>query len=125
MQWLINLIAEKVWQNMQGMILLWSGSESSIPTGWHLCDGTNGTPDLKAKFIRGSGGAYVPGSTGGYTTHRHYANLGNHDHSIDVGTKVALGTGFDDRVTESNVDGYTNYNDSRPPFYTLAYIMKL
>lgn len=34
-----------------GMIMMWSGSIASIPTGWYLCDGNNGTPDLRNKMI--------------------------------------------------------------------------
>lgn len=37
-----------------GVIVMWSGSIASIPSGWYLCDGTNGTPDLRNKFIIGA-----------------------------------------------------------------------
>lgn len=37
-----------------GMIMMWSGSISSIPTGWYLCNGANGTPDLRNRFIVGA-----------------------------------------------------------------------
>jgi hypothetical protein len=37
-----------------GAILAWSGTIASIPTGWAICDGTNGTPDLTDQFIRGA-----------------------------------------------------------------------
>lgn len=39
----------------RGGIIMWSGSTGSIPAGWALCDGTNGTPDLKGRFIVGFG----------------------------------------------------------------------
>jgi hypothetical protein len=48
-----------------GVVLLWSGSVGSIPTNWSLCDGTNGTPDLRDKFIVGAGSSHAPGETGG------------------------------------------------------------
>jgi hypothetical protein len=48
-----------------GMILLWSGSIGSIPVGYLLCDGTNGTPDLRNRFIVGSGSTYAVNATGG------------------------------------------------------------
>ena len=51
-----------------GMISLWYGSIGSVPTGWYLCDGTNGTPDLRDKFIVGAGTSYAVGATGGATT---------------------------------------------------------
>ena len=37
-----------------GIIAMWSGLISNIPTGWHLCNGSNGTPDLRNKFIIGA-----------------------------------------------------------------------
>ncbi len=51
-----------------GMILLWSGSVASIPTGWVLCDGTNSTPDLRDRFIVGAGSTYAVNATGGSAT---------------------------------------------------------
>jgi len=35
----------------QGGIIMWSGTNASIPTGWALCNGSNGTPDLTDKFV--------------------------------------------------------------------------
>lgn len=48
-----------------GVILLWSGSIASIPSGWNLCDGTNGTPDLRNRFVVAAGDTYAVGATGG------------------------------------------------------------
>src|SRR5262245_59770881 len=41
-----------------GCICMWSGTIVTIPAGWHLCDGTGGTPDLRDKFVMGSGGSF-------------------------------------------------------------------
>lgn len=38
-----------------GVIVIWHGNTGSIPDGWHLCDGTNGTPDLRSRFVYGAG----------------------------------------------------------------------
>ena len=38
----------------RGVIVMWSGSIASIPAGWALCDGTNGTPDLRDMFVVGA-----------------------------------------------------------------------
>ena len=46
-----------------GTIAVWSGETTNIPTGWALCDGTNGTPDLRNRFIIGAG---VSGATTNY-----------------------------------------------------------
>ena len=52
-----------------GGIIMWSGTIATIPTGWALCDGTNGTPNLTGKFIvhadSDSSGTYAVGATGG------------------------------------------------------------
>ncbi len=45
-----------------GNIALWSGDEATIPQGWRFCDGSNGTPDLRDRFVRG---AQTVGGTGG------------------------------------------------------------
>lgn len=52
-----------------GGIILWSGSTSNIPIKWQLCDGTNGTPDLRGQFVIGAGGSYSVGNTGGESEH--------------------------------------------------------
>jgi hypothetical protein len=48
-----------------GMIMIWSGSVGSVPTGWTLCNGSNSTPDLRDKFVIGAGNSYAVGGTGG------------------------------------------------------------
>jgi hypothetical protein len=75
-----------------GAILLWSGSTSNIPLGWYLCNGANGTPDLRDRFVLGAGGAYIVGSSGGspnsvLPTHSHTFNgstssNGDHSHTV-------------------------------------------
>lgn len=37
-----------------GGIVMWSGTVATIPANWQLCDGTNGTPDLRDKFVIGA-----------------------------------------------------------------------
>jgi hypothetical protein len=55
------------WGNafVAGMIMLWSGSSASIPSGWLLCDGSSSTPDLRNRFVVGAGSTYAVGATGG------------------------------------------------------------
>ena len=48
-----------------GLIAIWSGAVGSIPSGWYLCNGQNGTPDLRDSFILGAGNTYAVGATGG------------------------------------------------------------
>ena len=51
-----------------GAIVMWSGSIGSIPSGYYLCDGQNGTPDLRNRFVVGAGNSYAVGNTGGFTS---------------------------------------------------------
>jgi hypothetical protein len=55
------------WGNafVAGMIMLWSGSSASIPSGWLLCDGSSSTPDLRNRFVVGATSTYAVGATGG------------------------------------------------------------
>jgi len=49
-----------------GFISIWSGSIASIPAGWALCDGNNGTPDLRGRFVKGTSNPGTdPGTTAG------------------------------------------------------------
>jgi hypothetical protein len=74
-----------------GVIVLWSGSIGSIPAGWVLCNGNNGTPDLRNRFIVGAGSTYAVDATGGsadaiVVSHTHTATSvvtdPGHTHSI-------------------------------------------
>ena len=61
-----------------GCIVLWSGSVASIPSGWVLCNGSSGTPDLRNRFVVGAGSAYAVAATGGSAD----ATLVSHSHSV-------------------------------------------
>ena len=70
---------------MPGMIVAWHGAVVDIPVGWALCDGTNGTPDLRDRFIIGAGSTYALDATGGAAT----VDL-SHTHDIDHNHAEAL-----------------------------------
>jgi hypothetical protein len=137
-----------------GGILLWSGSIGSIPAGYVLCNGNNGTPDLRDRFIVGAGSTYAVDATGGsadaiVVSHTHTATSvvtdPGHVHggipvsSNDVGNNApsyregANQSGF--TVTGSATTGITvattnasagtsGTNANLPPYYALCYIMK-
>lgn len=154
----------------RGIITMWAGAADNVPSGWHLCDGSDDTPDLRNMFIVGAGSSYSPGNTGGsqnmspavtvnpagtgvqvgYHTlteaeipahsHRmqnmHYQ--GNPD-NWDTGDVVLSGgndlwsdatggsQGHNHPITD-NGHAHTAQVvsfDNRPPYYALAYIMKL
>ena len=75
-----------------GMIMMWSGAATAIPSGWALCTGSNGTPNLRDRFVVGAGGSYAPGDTGGAATvtltvdqmpgHTH--DLRPHEHNLQT-----------------------------------------
>lgn len=60
-----------------GGVILYSGAIAAIPAGWQLCDGTNGTPNLRDRFIVGAGTGYAVGATGGSVD----ATLVSHTHT--------------------------------------------
>jgi hypothetical protein len=150
-----------------GGIILWSGSVASIPSGWALCNGSNGTPDLRNRFVVGAGSTYAVDATGGsadsiVVSHTHTfsattSTAGDHTHVVTVssngsddpagslvsptyhpspGSGGALGTPT--WPTLANAGSHTHTisgttastgssgtNANLPPYYALAYIMKL
>lgn len=110
---------------IKGMIILWSGAKADIPEGWHLCDGTVGTPDLQNKFIVGAGDTYAVAGSGGTTTHIHAFTTDGHTHEIPAGYSIAAGDEIDGGTSSSTDTGDTDAGSSLPPYYALCYIQKL
>jgi len=155
----------------KGVIVMWSGTLATIPAGWALCDGSNGTPNLKDKFIVGVGIDFAFGATGGTKSvdisHSHSIAadspgtnyVGDHQHSYSGTTSINSNT---DKRSKTNdlqdtggsvhnhaysgvtsvsgghthtVNAHSHYGatgvagtttlDKLPPYYALAYIMKL
>lgn len=67
-----------------GGIIIWSGAESAIPTGWVLCNGSNSTPDLRDKFVMGAGTTAVNTTGGTNSLTIATANLPSHTHAISL-----------------------------------------
>ena len=107
-----------------GAISLWSGSIGSIPAGWVLCDGNNGTPDLRDKFIIGAGDTYNPDDNGGALNHLHSFTGNGHTHQSQGSGALLAGSGQTIFTYGSTSSGNTDNADGRPPYYALAYIMK-
>lgn len=103
---------------------MWSGNIGNIPAGWVLCDGNNGTPDLRNKFIVGAGDTYAVDNTGGSVQHLHGFVSDLHTHTIVSGAEIATGIIFSDELSEESAIGATNNAPNLPPFHALAYIMK-
>lgn len=145
-----------------GMVVMWAGAVTDIPFGWALCDGLNGTPDLRGRFVIGyndiensvpngpdsifnpGGLPYSPpilniGDVSGESVHLlTEQEMPSHAHRIpwrnqeDDGTVAANnnseGTSF---TSNDNGDDFTDYvggdapHNNMPPYYVLAFIIKL
>ncbi len=110
---------------MPGMIMLWHGSIESIPSGWHLCDGTMGTPDLAGLFVRGASDSHPPGDIGGGRYHTHTFTGDGHSHTIPPGTGLAAGTDYALETESDPAFGETDSTEHFPLYRLLCYIMKL
>lgn len=126
-----------------GGIIMWSGG--TVPAGWQICNGTNGTPDLRGRFIVGTGTATGAGAgPTNYTLNaRGGAESNAHTHDIDPPNTTTSSTGGGEGVAAvhendgwpgnhshtvdiaSFTSGGASATDNRPPFYALAYIMRM
>lgn len=110
------------------MIILWHGAIGNIPEDYALCDGNNGTPDLRNFMVPGAGSAYAVGASGGSDTHLH--GKGTLD-SYGPATTDSITTGTEGGVDlpltghQHVTDGSVASQDGRPQYYSLAYIMRL
>ena len=94
-----------------GLISLWYGSIGSIPSGWYLCDGSNGTPDLRDRFVVGAGSSYSVSATGGSTTHTiTTSEMPSHTHTA---TSVVTDPGH--FHTGAYLSGGQNTGSASPP----------
>ncbi len=130
-----------------GSIIMWSGSPAQaalIPNNWRLCDGTNGTPDLRDRFIVGAGNTFDIGDTGGSSSVTLTAsNIPEHSHQfrcnyvnqIEVfGSSVTdfyvvsvnwPDTAFPTRLTSPYGSATPAPISTTPPYYAVAYIMRV
>jgi hypothetical protein len=135
-----------------GMILLWSGAIGSIPSGYYLCDGNNGTPDLRDRFIIGAGNTYSVNQTGGSAdaitvSHTHTATStvtdpghlhtylhqngsaqaggsGNFYYYVESSANTSTATTGVTVATTNATAGTSGTGANLPPYFALAYIMK-
>lgn len=108
-----------------GTILAWSGPIGNIPSGWVLCDGNNGTPDLRDKFVVAAGDSYAVDAVGGIQNHDHDFTGDTHSHNIVAGSGVAIADTELGEVTTENPAGGTTDAEFGTPYYSLAFIMEI
>jgi microcystin-dependent protein len=135
-----------------GGIIIWSGAANAIPTGWLLCNGSSGTPDLRNRFVVGAGSTYAVGATGGsadaiVVSHTHTATVTDpgHSHTVTASTNISYDKPGSNKgasefnqtsssiivesattgISVSNAStGSSGTNANLPPYYALCYIMK-
>jgi hypothetical protein len=99
-----------------GLISMWSGSIATIPSGWYLCNGSNGTPDLRDRFVVGAGSTYAVAATGGtadavVVAHTHTATSAvtdpQHTHNFSSVNSTSSGSFFTDH-SGSDTREYSN-----------------
>jgi len=108
-----------------GCITMWAGVVTGVPPGWALCDGTNGTPNLRDKFIPCNGALFAVGSEGGSVSHTHSHETDTHTHNFSSGSSVEQGSGYSFQTSDVYGILTTPEESNTPPAYRLAYIMKL
>ena len=108
-----------------------------------MCNGSNGTPDLRNRFVVGAGSTYAVGATGGsadaiVVSHTHSVSDPGHNHTVGIQTKTLdqnaggsslAGAGTTTTSTAStgisiSSTGASGTNANLPPYYALCYIMK-
>jgi len=85
-----------------GGIIMWSGATTNVPAGFVLCNGQNGSPDLRDRFIVGAGGSYTQANFGGAAavtvstdsqgSHSHTGNTGSGGSTSGTGTTTSAGS---------------------------------
>lgn len=112
----------------KGIILPWYSRSGSVPVGWAICNGENGTPDLRNRFLMGTGDFAQVGQIGGSPTHTH---------GVTVGLSAGPSRGSDwnwgrtpwantpNPVPSGTYAGAADTQPNMPPFLDILYIMKL
>ncbi len=111
----------------KGTIIAWYAKQGAFPRGWNVCDGSNGTPDLRGRFIRGVSDIAETGKTGGNTDHTHHyrwsVSEGNWKGS-DKDWGQTPWAGGPNPVKPQNHEADTDPASNLPPYVDVIYLMK-
>ncbi|CAI2475379.1 phage tail protein [Serratia plymuthica] len=157
----LKIVPEQMFQ--KGMVMMFAGTTAEIPKGWDLCDGGNGRPDLRDRFIVGKGSKFtgkgegttstsqttVTGSVNVKDTKLTLSQIPSHSHNyykieyrsfgyyygnsrqgmIDsnssVSTSSSGGSMGHKHDATLNINSHQHSIDPIPPYYALAFIIKL
>lgn len=135
-----------------GSIVMWFDSISNRPGGWEQCNGQNGTPDLRGKFVIGVASDTEVGQEYGTASHSHVNPAtqvdGAHVHDVtgklnpgaskvqvsDIGSGTTVGDPDHEHVidfdlpssgTHAHTTSSTNTATNLPPYVQIHYIMKV
>ena len=133
-------------QTPNGVIFAWdaiirdkdgtpTGESRSVPNGWQVCNGENGTPDLTGKFLMGASTLRGAGETGGKAntkesgSHAHSGTTGvtrGPDHGISCSGKCSGGrTAAHSHSFDTGESGMHTHGTNLPPYYKIIYICKV
>ncbi len=112
----LNIISKSTGANETplNVIAMWTGTLATIPDGWVICDGTNGTPNLGTNFIKGANADGELNTTGGSLTHTHGAGnththtINAHVHTWTVGAASGTGVGLTGNGRSAVVSTHTH-----------------
>lgn len=132
-----------------GLVAMWLGSVASVPKNWAVCDGSNGTIDMRDRFIKVPTTLAGNGAIGGSNTHTHspishtHSPTGSHSHTGSTGGSLqnrerraansgaGIVLGYDTHPISSVSSVSPTYSsdnlpadtvDNQPPYRTVAYI---
>ena len=107
-----------------GTIALWFSTLISIPDNWILCDGDNGTPDLRNFFVPCAGGSYNPADSAGNVTHLHAVGTSHSHFCPPVPLTVQAGSNYDYETNLADPGINTDVKNNLPLYHALPWIMR-
>jgi len=133
-----------------GSIIMWNKSLAEIPAGWHICDGNDGTPDLRGKYVVGisgdtdrvptgnathahtnsstiADGAHihdVTGSIGGTVSKVGVSDIGSGNSGISKTHSHTVDLDLPNSGTHQHTTSNTNPANNDPPYMQLYFIMR-
>lgn len=90
-----------------GIIAMWSGTIANIPSGWALCDGQSGRPDLQDRFIlgaRASGNPAINTTGGAHDRVLTESQMPQHNHAAG-----SIGQGHRHGVEDVELPDHTHF----------------